>query len=70
VPENLPDPRKDGMCCDCEKKFAETNDGRFCRGCLRRRIASITPMVGCFRGQNRTADHKENTRETKHGRDR
>lgn len=40
---NLPDPRKDGQCCDCGSKPAETNDRRFCKACLRKRIKAETP---------------------------
>ncbi len=63
---DLPKPRRDGRCCDCEARPAETQDRRFCRKCLRTRIARTTPMVGCF-PRNRSGDQKENTYETKHG---
>ena len=39
----LPDPREDGQCCDCYSKAAETNDGRFCKACLRKRIKAENP---------------------------
>lgn len=41
--KNLPDPRGDGQCYDCEAKPAVTADGRFCLKCLRRRIREETP---------------------------
>ncbi len=66
--EGLPEPRGDGMCCVCREKMAETRDGRFCRGCLRRHVAGLTPMVGCY-PRERGVEKRENTYETKHGRD-
>ena len=33
----------DGLCCMCVEKKAATNDGRFCRSCLRRRIREENP---------------------------
>ena len=36
--KSLPARRKDGLCVDCGVRGAETNDGRFCRKCLRVRI--------------------------------
>ena len=58
--DNLPDARSDGVCCDCGEKPAVTRDGRYCKTCLNRLIAHLTPMIGCNRGRFRTADHKEN----------
>ena len=31
----MPDPRPDGMCAECVKQEAETNDGRFCKKCIK-----------------------------------
>jgi hypothetical protein len=42
---DLPDPRPDGKCVDCNHLEAVTNDNRFCRKCLRRRIKDETPIV-------------------------
>ncbi len=55
----LPDPRKDGRCCDCAQRQAVTDDGRFCRACLKKLVARLTPMVGCFKGRQRTSGHME-----------
>ena len=30
-------------CMDCHMSFAETNDGKLCRSCLRKRIWLLTP---------------------------
>lgn len=44
----LPQPRSDGLCVDCEKRPSETNDGRFCRPCLRKRIDHENPISSIF----------------------
>ena len=31
----MPGPRPDGMCAECVKQEAETNDGRFCKKCIK-----------------------------------
>ena len=41
--ENLPDPREDGLCIDCEIKNAVTRDNRFCKKCLRVRLFEDDP---------------------------
>jgi hypothetical protein len=43
VERELPQPRKDGICVDCESKPAVTNDGRLCLKCLKDRIETMTP---------------------------
>jgi len=65
---DLPEPRRDGVCCSCGQKPAVTKDGRFCKSCLKKVIAHDTPMVGCY-PKSRADDKRENTYETKHGRD-
>lgn len=30
--------RRDGLCVDCEKKPAETNDGMYCQSCIKKLI--------------------------------
>ena len=44
--------RRDGLCIDCEKKPAETNDGMFCRSCIRDRIKK-QPLYASVRDLNR-----------------
>jgi hypothetical protein len=63
----LPEPRRDGICCDCLDKPAVTNDGRWCKACLKRRIVHDTPMIGCYKGMHRRRGHKENEYETHSG---
>jgi hypothetical protein len=62
----IPDARGDGKCCRCETKEAITNDGRFCRGCLKFLVRSLNP--GSTRAYKRPpsgehvidrAEHKE-----------
>jgi len=36
--------REDGLCADCIKNKAVTNDGRFCKSCLRKRIREEVPF--------------------------
>jgi len=55
----LPDPRPDGLCADCQKKQAVTNDGRFCKPCLGVLIRSMTPIrytVGRSAGKQQAGD--------------
>jgi len=40
----LPNAREDGICCDCCEKPAETQDGRFCKKCLRKIICQENPI--------------------------
>lgn len=46
-----PSVRGDGFCCDCGVKPAETNDKRFCKKCLRRRIRDNNPITKVFNDQ-------------------
>lgn len=39
----LPDARKDGYCVDCLEKPAVTNDNRFCKKCVSKRIYEANP---------------------------
>ena len=49
----------DSACVICGK-VAVTRDGRsLCLAWLRRVIARETPMIGCYRGLGRTAEHRE-----------
>ncbi len=41
---NLPDPRPDGICCECLGRAAVTRDGRFCKSCLSQLIKQLTPI--------------------------
>lgn len=59
--DNLPEPNQNGLCVDCLRKDAVTRDRRFCLTCLKRRVARDNPMVGCFKGRQRTSDHKQDT---------
>lgn len=45
---DLPEPRSDGKCVDCEKCWSETRDRRFCLHCLRKRIAHDNPIDPVF----------------------
>ena len=42
--EELPKLRQDGLCADCGKYPAVTNDGLFCLACLRKRIKDENPI--------------------------
>lgn len=54
--DGIPNPRADGLCCDCEYKLAVTNDNRFCLKCLRKRIRDENPITQVFSDQRgRTA---------------
>ena len=55
---NLPDPREDGICCQCNKHKSVTIDGRFCRKCLRNVVVKLTPMVGCYKKRNDGAGNR------------
>jgi len=59
VSDDLPDARKDGVCCDCGKRPAVTRDGRFCRPCLGKFVRHLNPMVGCYVGMLRTPGHRQ-----------
>lgn len=48
---DLPEPREDGLCVDCEKTQAVTTDRRWCLGCLRKRVNESTPIVSTFSDQ-------------------
>jgi hypothetical protein len=41
---NLPEARADKVCVDCLGKRSVTRDGRFCLGCLRKRINKENPI--------------------------
>lgn len=58
---NLPEPRKDGVCCECGRRDAVTKDGRFCRPCLKSLVAKLSP--GWTGRSNRTSDQQQ-ARET------
>jgi hypothetical protein len=32
-----------GLCSDCHRRVAVTNDGRLCAGCLQARLNAMTP---------------------------
>jgi len=55
----LPAPRADGKCVECGQKPAVTRDGRYCKKCLQKIIAHLTPMIGCYAGRNRGPDHRQ-----------
>ena len=59
VEMKLPEPRDDGKCADCGTIDAVTRDQRFCKKCLKRRVRYDNPMIGCYKGKYRTADHKQ-----------
>ena len=40
---DLPDPRPDGRCCQCNWPFVVTTDGRFCHKCLTALIRQLNP---------------------------
>lgn len=42
----LPEPREDGICCECLGKPAVTTDGRWCLKCLKKKIREDNPYVG------------------------
>jgi len=42
---NLPNKRKDDLCCDCMKNLAVTNDGRWCKKCIKTRIKEKFPII-------------------------
>lgn len=56
---DLPEPRIDGKCCLCVRKPAVTNDKRYCRFCLKRVVAKLTPMVGCYKRRGDYAHYNE-----------
>jgi len=58
--ENLPKPRKDGMCCVCEALSAETRDGRYCKKCLKKIVDGLNPISDTFGGR-KGATHKPRT---------
>lgn len=58
-----PDPRDDGYCCGCHRRVAVTRDHRFCKPCLNRVINHDTPMIGCYVGLGRTAEHRQSADE-------
>jgi predicted amidophosphoribosyltransferase len=39
----LPKPRPDGVCCECNGAVAVTRDGRFCRRCLKSLVKQLSP---------------------------
>lgn len=39
----LPEPRADGLCAQCKCRNAKTQDGRFCRPCLRGLVCRLSP---------------------------
>lgn len=45
MPDDLPPPRADGRCagCNAPPKKVVTTDGRFCRPCLLRTVARLSP---------------------------
>lgn len=43
--KSLPEPRADGLCCECVGKPAVTNDGRFCKKCLSQVLREREPVV-------------------------
>ncbi len=41
---NLPDAREDGNCCECGSRDVVTRDGRYCKRCLKKLVAGLSPI--------------------------